>query len=165
MGYTEILQMVNSDPSIALNEKIEYIGGVIPRGLESKRLSHSFGVSQATTTLLDVSGKGVFLGASMGTDSTIVKAGGKMTFEFDGKKIILSYPSQSYITMNFNVNVNSTISGIEKNFTEKTIVNAGAITINFFIEFENSMKITVENFASHVSTYPIMFLCEYALYD
>ena len=32
MGYTEILQMVNSDPSVSLNEKIEYIVNIINFG-------------------------------------------------------------------------------------------------------------------------------------
>ena len=72
MRYTEILQMVNSDPSIALNEKIEYIGGVIPRGKElietkgSSPTCTSTGASSSKKTeeylLLSVEGDLVLLG-------------------------------------------------------------------------------------------------------
>lgn len=56
MRYTEILQMVNSDPSIALNEKIEYVGGVIPRGC--KRRTVTSDTPRKEVVLAEVSGRG-----------------------------------------------------------------------------------------------------------
>ena len=60
MGYTEILQMVNSDPSIALNEKIEYIGGVIPRGLAE--ITKSLGnTGNQKSDFVNIEGKGILI--------------------------------------------------------------------------------------------------------
>ena len=56
MGYTEILQAVNSDPSVSLNEKIEYVGGVIPRGC--KRRTVTSDTPRKEVVLAEVSGRG-----------------------------------------------------------------------------------------------------------
>ncbi len=60
MGYTEILQAVNSDPSVSLNEKIEYVGGVIPRGME--KITQSVGnTGSAKRDLVNIDGNGLLL--------------------------------------------------------------------------------------------------------
>ncbi len=56
MSWSEIKKAVNSNLDLPLNEKIEYIGGVIPRGCIRKTVSSD--TPRKEVVLVEVSGRG-----------------------------------------------------------------------------------------------------------
>lgn len=60
MSWSEIKKAVNSDPSVSLDKKIEYVGGVIPRGME--KITQSVGnTGSAKRDLVNIDGNGLLL--------------------------------------------------------------------------------------------------------
>lgn len=151
MGYTEILQMVNSDPSVSLNEKIEYVGGVIPRNIVTKTVSCS---RDSSSTILDITGSGMIIGISAHGGYYDYNSNGSHTYyksqvvitayidqgESSEKTVILKSPNAASSAA-FSVDMFAVGSSVDLTQSNVNMSEANYIA-NDVLMFKHSLKVT-----------------------
>lgn len=144
MGYTEILQMVNSDPSVSLNEKMEYIGGVIPRGCKSRTVTSD--TPRKEVVLCEVSGTGFVYSAEIALQSywnTLAKAA---LYIYCDEKLSAKIEHEHTSSSNQSVNKKGFIYSTDEIFSVDPLEVTGADQkTNKIVSFKRKLKIVYKS--------------------
>lgn len=161
MSWDEIRKAVNSDLSVPLNERMGYVGGVVPRGIVQKTISKSTTTS-FTGTVLDITGKGLLIAASTGGNQ--VNCRSSMTIIIDDKKTIVVSDASGSGSTSLSTNILSGASTVDLSESNITIPFGSAAVLNEFIHFEESLKVTF-NLNAPTTSYSSSASVSYGLFE
>lgn len=148
MSWGEV-KKINSDLNVPLNERMGYVGGVIPRGAIKKVIQSN--TPRAKATILDISGKGVVDKVELAVSSlNNWNAAGSILVYIDGELLFTisdsySVPSGSRTT-SVKYDVNSCVCSDYKNIEvgKENILNLPLI-------FNKSLKIVHNSQSSNAN--------------
>ena len=135
------------DGNVGLSEKMEYIGGVVPRGLIAYTASKSVTGSSFSGDLISISGRGILTSAQISVDKKAYGYYGKIVITIDSEKTIILGDSSEFWTTSYplgtlNVDLNSLLSACPEDYPI-TITDGKTYTFNKPFFFEKSLHASV----------------------
>lgn len=147
MSWDEIKKAVNSDIQVPLNEKIEYVYGVVPRGIKKHITKKSVTESSYNGVIVSITGKGVIHSAAVSVTSTNLQHYEKLQIVIDGDKTITIGEAVFSYSKNTNASLtyvpSDMLSTIPPDDFPMTVLPGKAETINKPIFFEESLTVEV----------------------
>ena len=148
-----------SDINASLDERMKYVGGVIPRGLVQNTISKSTTTS-FTDTVLEIAGKGYLIAAS--TVGNQVNCRSSMTIIIDNNKTIVVSDAPGSGSTSLSTNILEGASTVDLSESNITIPFGSNAVLNDFIHFEESLKVTL-NLTAPTTSYSSSASVSYVL--
>lgn len=161
MSWGEV-KKINSDANVPLDERMTWVGGIVPRGKTMQTLSVTKKNDESPSwsgDLVNVTGKGMLIGSSYISSNWNSLSSASMTINIDGGKKIITFGGS-------NTELKIDVDSLCPTFSiDKSQINlsGGTQVYNNVIRFDESLKVSAS--VKGYNNYPSSASVSYVLCD